>query len=32
MLRIDEKGNFSSIKVKARFEGDFPIVEPMKLI
>jgi DNA-directed RNA polymerase subunit beta len=28
---IDEKGNFKTDKVKARFEGDFPLVEPEKL-
>ncbi|MES2386846.1 MAG: DNA-directed RNA polymerase subunit beta [Bacteroidota bacterium] len=28
---IDSKGNFLIDKVKARFEGDFPIVEPGKL-
>ena len=28
---IDGKGNFINEKVKARFEGDFPIVEPDKL-
>jgi DNA-directed RNA polymerase subunit beta len=28
---ISEKGNFVNDKVKARFEGDFPIVEPGEL-
>ena len=28
---FDEKGNFLSKKIKARFEGDFPVVEPEKL-
>jgi DNA-directed RNA polymerase subunit beta len=28
---IDAKGNYINDKVKARFEGDFPIVEPNKL-
>jgi len=28
---FDEKGNFNTDKVKARFEGDFPQVEPEKL-
>ncbi|TNE82124.1 MAG: DNA-directed RNA polymerase subunit beta [Bacteroidetes bacterium] len=28
---LDEKGNFKTDKVKARFEGDFPLVEPEKL-
>jgi DNA-directed RNA polymerase subunit beta len=28
---FDEKGNFLSNKIKARFEGDFPVVEPEKL-
>ena len=28
---FDEKGNFLSKKIKARFEGDFPLVEPEKL-
>jgi DNA-directed RNA polymerase subunit beta len=28
---VDEKGNFLSGKVKARFEGDFPVVEPENL-
>ncbi|GAA4305833.1 DNA-directed RNA polymerase subunit beta [Nibribacter koreensis] len=26
--RIDEEGNFVNDKVKGRFEGDFPVVEP----
>ncbi len=29
--KIDTKGNFIDGKVKARFEGDFPIIEPEKL-
>jgi DNA-directed RNA polymerase subunit beta len=29
--KIDAKGNFLDGKVKARFEGDFPILEPEKL-
>ncbi len=29
--KIDEKGSFLTNKVKARYEGDFPIVEPEKL-
>ncbi|HQV01202.1 MAG TPA: DNA-directed RNA polymerase subunit beta, partial [Bacteroidia bacterium] len=28
---VDEKGQFQTGKVKARFEGDFPIVEPKQL-
>jgi DNA-directed RNA polymerase subunit beta len=28
---FDEKGNFLTNKIKARFEGDFPVVEPEKL-
>jgi len=28
---FDEKGNFLSNKIKARLEGDFPVVEPDKL-
>ncbi len=27
----DDKGNFLDLKVKARYEGDFPIIEPEKL-
>jgi DNA-directed RNA polymerase subunit beta len=27
----DDKGNFADPKVKARYEGDFPIIEPEKL-
>jgi DNA-directed RNA polymerase subunit beta len=27
---FDEKGNFLSNEIKARFEGDFPVVEPEK--
>lgn len=29
--KIDEKGTFLTNRVKARYEGDFPIVEPDKL-
>ena len=29
--KIDGQGNFNDTKVKARFEGDFPIVEPDKV-
>ncbi len=28
---IDEKGNFMEAKVKVRYEGDFPVVEPSKI-
>jgi DNA-directed RNA polymerase subunit beta len=28
---VDAKGNFKENKVKARYEGDFPVVEPEKL-
>jgi len=28
---IDEKGNFEAPRVKARYEGDFPVIEPEKL-
>ena len=28
---IDEKGNFLEAKVKVRYEGDFPVVEPSKI-
>ncbi|MES2836710.1 MAG: DNA-directed RNA polymerase subunit beta [Bacteroidota bacterium] len=28
---IDEKGNFKSGKIKSRFEGDFPVLEPEKV-
>jgi DNA-directed RNA polymerase subunit beta len=28
---LDSKGKFSEAKVKARYEGDFPVVEPEKL-
>jgi DNA-directed RNA polymerase subunit beta len=28
---VDERGNFNDARVKARFEGDFPIVEPKDL-
>src|SRR5690606_39997814 len=27
----DDKGNFKDPKVKARYEGDFPIIDPEKL-
>ena len=29
--KVDDKGNFLSDRVKARFEGDFPVVEPSNL-
>ncbi|MEP7171533.1 MAG: DNA-directed RNA polymerase subunit beta, partial [Bacteroidota bacterium] len=29
--QIDAKGHFNEAKIKARFEGDFPIVEPDKV-
>src|SRR5690606_29840193 len=29
--QYDDKGNFLDPKVKARYEGDFPIIEPEKL-
>ena len=29
--QVDDKGNFKTKKVKARFEGDFPVVEPKKI-
>lgn len=29
---IDDKGNLHAVRVKARFEGDFPVVDPTKLI
>ena len=29
--QLDEDGNFQTNEVKARFEGDFPMVEPSKL-
>ena len=29
--KVDDKGNFLSDVVKARLEGDFPVVEPSKL-
>jgi DNA-directed RNA polymerase subunit beta len=29
--KIDDKGSFTSDRVKARFEGDFPVLEPDKL-
>ena len=25
---VDDKGNYENDRVKARFEGDFPVVEP----
>ncbi|MBL7924524.1 MAG: DNA-directed RNA polymerase subunit beta [Bacteroidia bacterium] len=28
---VDDKGHFTDVRVKARFEGDFPIVEPRDL-
>ena len=28
---LDDKGNFKTNKVKSRFEGDFPILEPEKI-
>lgn len=28
---IDAKGNFKDDKIKARFEGDFPVIEPEKI-
>ena len=28
---VDDKGNYVNDKVKARFEGDFPIVEPKEV-
>ncbi|MDX5338568.1 MAG: DNA-directed RNA polymerase subunit beta, partial [Cyclobacteriaceae bacterium] len=28
---LDEKGNFINEKVKARFEGDFPVLEPSEI-
>ncbi|MCU0352764.1 MAG: DNA-directed RNA polymerase subunit beta [Cytophagales bacterium] len=28
---VDEKGNFKTDKVKTRYEGDFPVVEPDKI-
>ena len=28
---IDDKGNFKDARIKARYEGDFPEVEPVKL-
>jgi len=28
---LDEKGNFHETRIKARFEGDFPVVEPGQL-
>ena len=30
-VALDEKGNFLDTRVKARFEGDFPVVEPSDL-
>lgn len=29
--QYDDKGNFETPRVKARFEGDFPVIEPEKL-
>ena len=29
--KLDDKGNFGTNLVKARFEGDFPVVDPKKL-
>ena len=29
--QYDDKGNFTTPRVKARYEGDFPIIEPEKL-
>ncbi len=29
--QYDEKGNFLTAKVKSRFEGDFPVIEPEKI-
>lgn len=29
--QYDDKGNFADDKVKARYEGDFPVIEPEKL-
>jgi DNA-directed RNA polymerase subunit beta len=31
VTNIDDKGNFKDARIKARFEGDFPEVEPEKL-
>ena len=28
---IDDKGKFENDKVKARYEGDFPVVEPKEV-
>ena len=28
---IDDKGKFENERVKARYEGDFPVTEPSKL-
>jgi len=28
---VDEKGNFETARVKARYEGDFPVVEPKSI-
>jgi len=30
-ISVDEKGNIHSDKVKTRYEGDFPVVEPEKI-
>ena len=31
MQHYDDKGNFTTPRVKARYEGDFPVIEPEKL-
>ena len=30
-IGLDEKGNFTSNKIKSRFQGDFPILEPSEV-
>ena len=30
-MSLDEKGNFKETRVRARLEGDFPVIEPEKL-
>ncbi|MCU0432565.1 MAG: DNA-directed RNA polymerase subunit beta [Bacteroidia bacterium] len=30
-MSLDEKGNFKESRVRARLEGDFPVIEPVKL-
>ncbi|MCA6361909.1 MAG: DNA-directed RNA polymerase subunit beta [Bacteroidetes bacterium] len=30
-MTLDEKGNFKETRVRARLEGDFPVIEPEKL-